>query len=511
MKERGENLTREASQIDSLSSEDIATTNTVNSVSQILYHNSVSLTMKEDSNKITRDRGNDLEDGGALSFTPPRENNKKSNHFADSLSPAPTYTTCDESLSSPTRTFDEMDPSPTKITIDHNVKTSGGGGSGARSAGLMLGMTKPVLAIVAALFLTTSGAAAYFLNGWLKIPGLESQIERLNVQVERLNTEIDRLSGEIDRLEVENDRYESLNNYLNSTVVRFQELNEDLNKTTIRLEDVADDLNATNQELLEKIKDLAEENDEYAQLNVELNVTTAQLANQVTIFQSALAKIVLENEILANTTDYLETLTDYLGNITEDQDATLVELQEALVNFQSENSRLGELNMDLVTIVGFLNDASNGLNNSLQQITTLLAGQITANRALVLASLENTFRQRIANWDCDYRDIFRGETFGNNFTVPIADVDTVVAYVDERVLSELCLDAIDFEMYLSVLYPSGLNSFQLIRSVLIYTMGALDFYFPESNELGLTAQEWEDASFSCNSLGRSFLWDNVAN
>jgi predicted nuclease with TOPRIM domain len=467
-----------------------------------------------DSNKVTRDRGIDLEDGGTLPFTPPREINKKSNKdFADSLSPAPTDTTFDETVASPTRTFDEEVLSPTKITHEHNVKTSGGGGggSGARSAGLMFGMTKPVLAIVGALFLTTSGAAAYFLNGFLKIPGLESQIERLNVQVERLNTEIDRLSGEVDRLEVENDRYESLNHYLNSTVIRFQELNDHLNVTAIRLEDVADDLNATNQELWEKIEDLAKENEEYAQLNAELNVIATQLGNQVTKFQSALAKMVLENEILANTTDYLESLTDYLGGITADQNATLIELQDALAKLQSESSRLGELNMDLFTIVNFLNDTSSGLDASLQQITTFLADQIIANQALVLASLENTYRQRIALWNCDYRDIFREESFGNNFNVPITDLDAVVSYVDERVLSELCLHAIDFEMYLSYLYPSGVNSFQLIRSVLIYTMEALDFYFPESDELGLTAQEWADAAFSCNSLDRPFLWANVAN
>jgi hypothetical protein len=280
----------------------------------------------------------------------------------------------------------------------------------------------------------------------------------------------------------------------------------------MRLENVADDLNVTNQELLERIEDLAEENDEYSQLNAELNVTATQLGNQVTIFQSVLDKMVLENERMSNTTDYLESLTDHLGNITADQNATLVELQDALKNLQSESSRLGELNMDLLTIVSFLNDTSSGLDASLQQITAFLADQIIANQALVLASLENTYRQRIAIWDCDYRDIFREETFGNNFTVPITDVDAAMSYVDERVLSELCLHAIDFEMYLSDQYPSGLlNSFQLIRSVLIYTMEALDFYFPESDELGLTAQEWKNAAFSCNSLDRSFLWANVAN
>ena len=465
--------------------------------------------MKSSKNKTTRDI--DLEEGGTLPFTPPREINKKSNDFADSLSPAPTDTTFDETLASPTRTFDEVDPSPTIITIEHNVKTSGGGGSRSRSAGLMFGMTKPVLGIVAALFLTTSGAAAYFLNGFLKIPGLESQIERLNVQVDRLNTEIDRLSGEVDRLELENDRYESLNDYLNSTVIRFQEVNEDLNMTAIRLEDVAGDLNVTNQELLERIEDLAEENFEYAQLNADLNVTATQLGDQVTIFQSALDKMVLENEILSNTTDYLESLADYLGNMTADQNAALIELQDAVANLQSESNRLGELNMDLFIIVSFLNDTSSGMDASLREITTFLADQIIANQALVLASLENTYRQRIAIWDCDYRDIFREETFGNDFTDPITDVDAVLSYVDERVFSELCLHAIDFEMYLSDRYPSGLNSFQLIRSVLIYTTEALDFYFPESDELGLTAQEWADAAFSCNSLDRSFVWANVVN
>jgi methyl-accepting chemotaxis protein len=457
--------------------------------------------MNNRNNSKNKQTKPDIEEGGAVFQTPPRRSSPP-----DEVSPAETF---DTALTSPTRTFDDAvdTPPPTKISIDHNVKSTVR--SSPRSgAGLIFGMSKPFLGIVAALLLTTSGAA-FFLTGWLKIPGLTTQIQELEVQVGRLNAEIGRLSGEVDRLETQNDRYESLNEQLNQTVAEFEILTDELNATVLELEDIADQLNATNQELAQGVIDLAAENENYDRLNGELNTTATQLAAEVDFFEAALTQLILENGMLSNITEVLQNLTDHLGNLTFEQNKTLIELHETLTVFVSENDRLEKLNDGLLTIVTFLNETSQGLDNSLQQVTEFLAGQIAANQVLVLGSLENTYRQRISNWDCDYREIFREETFGSDFSAPITDFASVLDYVDERVLSELCLDVSDFELYLNEANPDGITSFRLIRGVLLYTTEALDYYFPENDETGLTLAGWSQASFTCDNLLNPFFWDTT--
>jgi hypothetical protein len=83
--------------------------------------------------------------------------------------------------------------------------------------------------------------------------------------------------------------------------------------------------------------------------------------------------------------------------------------------------------------------------------------------------------------------------------------------VDQRVLSELCLDVSDFELYLNEANANsdGITSFGLIRGVLLYTTQALDYYFPEKDETGLTLAGWSQASFTCDNLLNPFFWDTT--
>lgn len=326
-------------------------------------------------------------EGGSQPITPQRRTTPH-----DEVSPAGTFDTMPMSPAS----FDGSlsSPKPQKITIEHNVKSSST--SAPRSAGLLLGMTKPAMAIVGLLLLGGAGAATF---GWFQIPGLNDQIEELEAQVALLSTEVDRLA-------TENNRYENLNNQLNDTVADFRYLNEELNTTVIELEEVAGELNKTNLELLARVSELAEENENYARLNDELNATAIRLAEEVDFFEIALARLVLENGALTNTTEALQGLTLELGNLTSTQNQTLTEMAGVLGNLTAENDRLENLNSDLVSIVTFLNETTFGLDDSLQQITSFLADQIVANKVLLSETLENTYRQRVQNWDCDYRDHF---------------------------------------------------------------------------------------------------------
>lgn len=414
----------------------------------------------------------------------------------EEISPAGTF---DTALTSPS-TFDDTDrsPAPTKITFEHNIR-SHGGGAGAKGAGLLFGMTKPALGIATLLILGGAGAAAF---GWFKIPGLTSQIEELEAQVQLL-------SGQIDRLKAENDRYENLNNQLNQTVLEFQELNEDLNATVTDLQFIADNLNQTQLELLAQVDELTKENQNYARLNNELNTTATRLGQEVDFFETAIAKLVLENVALSNVTAALEEMANELGTLTEAENQTLTEMFSVLNGLRSENERLESLNTNLSAIVSFLNETSLGLDNTLQQVTGFLASQINANQALLTQTLENTYLQRVQNWDCAYRDNFREQGFGANFSQVITNLSGVVDFVDERVLSELCLDKSDFQQYLLQEYPDGVTSFRLLRGVSTYTTVALDYYFPEAGETGIAPEEWADAAYDCQNLPSSFSWPAI--
>lgn len=460
--------------------------------------------------------------------TPPRTNisssssRRRASGYAEEVSPADTFDTALTSAS--TRTYDTDpatgSPAPSSITstnkiiIDHNINTSNSGdygGSGKQRSssggavsragvGLIFGMSKPIMGLV---LLSVLGAGAVAAFGWIQIPGLKTQVEALEDQVELLTAEVDRLSVEVDRLENENDRYEDLNDQLNSTVTDLDEIGDGLNETALSLE--------------EKVNLLVLQNQEYAALNQELNDTVTELQSQVDYLEQALANLTLQNSILSNRTAELQTLSDELLNITVAQNETLAAMQETLEDFATENDRLREFNADLVTVVKFLNETSSGLGNSLENITSFLTDQIAVNQGLVVESLENTYRQRVQNWDCEYRDIFGLQPFGQNFSLPLdrtTDIPAVLDYVEQRVLSELCLDRSNFATYLDALYPLADNavitSFGLIRAVRVYTDLALDYYFPEVGEAGLVLEDWSNASFQCEQLPLPFVWTSSA-
>jgi len=390
-----------------------------------------------------------------------------------------------------------IDPSPKPSTpqtiiLEHNVKST----SSPRSAGLLFGISKPALMITGLVFVTLAGSG---LLGWLRIPGLSSQIKDLEEQVNRLSTEVD-------RLESQNDRYEDLNDDLNNTVSELEEITESLNSTVIGLvtdlNEVTSKLNLTNREFKDRVAELAYENDQYIELNTNLTSTTQQLKQEITKFEVASEKLYAENELLSN-------LTQELGNLTFDQNETLTELRTTLVTFMGDIDRLEALNEDITGIVGFLNETSLGFETSLEVVANVLADQIVANQALLLETLENTYRQRINDWDCEYRDKFREFDWGTNYAllIPITNLDSVTTYLDKRIFNEVCWDASNFVEFLNTEYPDGdITSYRVIRSVIDYSDLALDYYFPESGEVGLTTKEWSDASYSCENLASKYVW-----
>jgi len=435
------------------------------------------------------------------------------------------------------------DKNTSKVVIEHKIKDSNRGRSRSAFGGgsSLLCLVKPLLLFLFLAVLVSGAASVY---GWLfKFPALNQQVEALEEQVVRLH-------GEVDRLETENDRYENLNDRLDTTVGDLEVVRNDLNGTASDLEDVASALNTTKDQIVAEIEQLKGQNSEYVRLNQGLQANVMELAGEIEFFREALGELTDEHSILQNTTASLQDLAMQFSNTTIDQNETLAVLKDTLEGFQTENDRLEVFNEKLETGLNYLNETLFANGNLVQssaatlvEISEVLGEQVQQQQRSTLRQLEISYRQLLAGWDCDYRDVFRSESYGQNYELVLppatgenpsilATTSGIVIplevqnYIDERVLSKLCLDPDDFQKYLSSiadeLDAEGVTSNQLIRAVVLYTEDAMQYYFSSSVDAdsnngdsgsttttpkdasGIPLSEWIDASFRCDLLKSPF-------
>lgn len=385
---------------------------------------------------------------------------------------------------------------PNKVVIEHKMKNEGGYRS--RSIIGTMCLLKPALLF---LFIAAVLAGAASVYGWLfKFPDLNRQVKELEDQVFRLKSE--------------NDRYEGLNDRLNITTGDLENVRDDLNGTVMELESVAIALNTTTDQVLGVITDLKDQNYEYALLNQDLQNNVDELAGEVNFFREALDELSGEHSKLKATTDSLQELTEQFSNTTFDQQETLIVLKETLEGFQAENDRLEEFNKKLETGLDYLNEtlfANGNLVESsvatLSEISEALGERVQQQQQSTRVQLEISYRQLLAGWDCDYNDVFQ---YGPNSVISSSTGNLFPAdlqnYINDRVLSKMCLNSQDFERYLLSSTPSGgITSSDLVRAVALYTEGAMKYYFPSpESSNGITLDEWIDASFRCDLLKSPF-------
>lgn len=201
--------------------------------------------------------------------------------------------------------------------------------------------------------------------------------------------------------------------------------------------------------------------------------------------------------------DSLSNETDTLNELSNLLQSNVDRLEGDIETLEQENGRLEISIEDLKTVISFWDEVSGNFDDSYEEMAAFLANQIETNRFLVLESLENTYHQRVADWDCALRDQFALEPFANDdsVTIPGDQIDDVLLYVDERVLSDLCLDKGDFQKYLEDRYSmTEVTVGRLATSVQRYTWSAIDHYFPEDGEAGLNAEVWSEAEYDCGKL-----------
>lgn len=332
------------------------------------------------------------------------------------------------------------------------------------------GIGRPKTIMIGCLYLLLIGALVYFVRAWFEIPGL--------------NKQVDRLEGEVDRLETQNGRYEDLNNELNAT-------SKQLNSSVTEFIAQVDDLEKINQ-------DLALQNSIYEDLNNEVSVTSKQLNASVAELTAKVGDLEKLNQDLTTRNGIYEDLNDELKSTSNQLNASVTALT-------TQVDDLEKINQDLYSVVEFLNETTDELGETFEEITAYLANQIESNKVIVLMNLENAMRQRVLTWDCNYGAIFGQYEWGSNLNlvIPASAWSEVSAYVNEHVLEELCLSEDDFQQYLSDTY-SVWTSRILFSAVTGYSTTALDWYFPEQGEVGLSHDEWAAASFDCEKLASKF-------
>jgi uncharacterized coiled-coil DUF342 family protein len=401
------------------------------------------------------------------------------------------------------------------VTIEHKVKGSHNNFGTARK------LTKPLVALIATIILLTTGSAAYFFSEFLTIPGLKTQVDRLEgqiaelqlqvneleTQVDRLKGQVDRLDREVDRLSNETDRLSGTNDELEQNIHNYAIENYRLNASVSVFAKLNIKLNSTVEELDKEVNDLKNENEILVEINQGLNLTIAELSDnlqELDMFNNQLSQA---NTNLSTSVDHLVNETAKLVLMNEELNFTVAALRHEVSSLSSDVDRLGRLTNNLKNLVSFLNETALNIDNSFDTIADYLSKQIESNRVLVMETLENLYRQRISNWDCDFREFFLTESFVSNRDAPIGIelYPKVIGYIEERVLSDLCLNTTDFEGFLeegmNVTNKSDASFNKLQQAAGQYTDLAVNYYFSPSAETNSTTSvQWAEAKYNCNNL-----------
>jgi len=446
---------------------------------------------------------------------------------------------------------------PTAVEVSVNPsdvkKKKRGVASKARSFLPLLKFSPIVVLAILSYVLLSTGAWAYFLSQFMDLRGLDTQVDRLEEQVDRmevendrledsvqelstqndrledqvvelqnateeLGDEIDRLSDETDKLESQIDRLEDEKEFLGNLTEELSEENEALNQSVVIFQAENEKLNESNMLFQEQNEQLTESLTEANDLIIELNETIDELSitvENITQINEDL-NISLEDalELNADLDEQVNNLTD----ANEALNATNQDLAEQIANLTAENKELEALLDDLRDLMQWLNETSGDFNESLQEIADELAAQVQENREILLTHTQQTYSEYRSptDFNCAYGNRFGNQLpWGTEFSLPIepngGDYDVVIAYSDVMVLSPVCANLTDFELFLStddevgyqpsgVMPPRDISSNQLLGGQMKYTAALMDYYFPNPGEDGLTLDDWIVANYTCDNL-----------
>lgn len=204
-----------------------------------------------------------------------------------------------------------------------------------------------------------------------------------------------------------------------------------------------------------------------------------------------------------------------MERVNDELEENVADLQDEVTQFSGKVDELQKFNDELENIVSFVNETGSFLDETMDSVTEYLSEQIVAYRSVATETLQNTFIQRAALWDCAYRDHFGDDIFAANDKLPIPanKFDDVLNYVDDRVLDELCLSLEDFEDFLEIKFDDPIyTTNHIVAGIASYAYLAFDYYFPDSGETGgLSETDWAMAGYNCERLPVSKLFRHDGN
>eukprot|EP00980_Cylindrotheca_fusiformis_P002090 scaffold470_cov98-Cylindrotheca_fusiformis.AAC.2 len=229
------------------------------------------------------------------------------------------------------------------------------------------------------------------------------------------------------------------------------------------------------------------------------------LKEEIDRLEGQVDRLAVENDRYSDLNDDLKVTAKELDDTVSDLNVTVTGLNASVQELSGQVDDLRKVNSDLEAISELLDTAADDAADVYNQITTYLEEQLVSNTDSALSAIESRMRARLTNWGCNFGPRFGAEEFGQNFSVeiPAASWTEVSDYVSERVLDAMCLDSDDFLRYLQKTYSPWTPN-NLIQAVSVYTETALDFYFPEENEVGLTPDDWANANYECKNLSTKY-------
>jgi hypothetical protein len=226
---------------------------------------------------------------------------------------------------------------------------------------------------------------------------------------------------------------------------------------------------------------------------------------EVTESETNLAKTVEEFTTMAS---ILESEILILTNQSGDLNDTVAELSQAVTVFEVENQQLSELNDDLGLIVSFLETEANSVQTSYSELAQQLADTILYKQVLAEIGLKERMKADIAGWECGLLTAFANQDFSEDQELPIgySNYDYVMNYISDSLLSDLCIERGNLELYLrSEIVPNAeylweINMQDLTFGINIYSAIVLKHYFPDENDPGVEDAAWNAANYDCKNL-----------
>jgi len=276
------------------------------------------------------------EDGSVAISPPPISPASTQNSYVthNTYNTYKTYSTTDSPNETPNQ----------KIEIINRPKKSKTKSVSAGATALLCGMRKPALC-VCIILLVIFACTNFF--GWFRVPGLDNQIERLEVEINDLEDQVGRLAISVQELSVLNEDYAQLNRELEDEVEDLEQIDGELKGEVEEISSINQNLTATNLEISETI--------------VQLNYSTNEL-------QLVQENLTATNDELKDINKALEESVNQLENSTNELASIEIQLREDITTLEEISGNLTYEVSDLEIVTKGLNESVTlyeGLNSNL--------------------------------------------------------------------------------------------------------------------------------------------------